>query len=81
MQNQIHILTLKKKSMIKTLNLKLVILLEYKNIKIFFLVIKKVKDTALWTYVISNLIGEEIARTFYEKELQKQIKRSLELKK
>ena len=81
MQNQIHILTLKKKSMIKTLNLKLMILLEYKNIKTFFLVIKKVKDTALWTYVISNLIGEEIARTFYEKELQKTNQKEFRIEK
>ena len=81
MQNQIHILTLKKKSMIKILNLKLVILLEYKNIKIFFLVIKKVKGTARWTYVISDLIGEKIARTFYEKELQKTNQKEFRIEK
>ena len=34
-------------------------------------VIKKVKDTVLWTYVINDLNGEEIIGTFYEKELQK----------
>ena len=34
-------------------------------------VIKKVKNTVLWTYVISDLKDEEIAGTFYEKELQK----------
>ena len=34
-------------------------------------VIKKVKNTVLWTYVISDLNGEEIIGTFYEKELQK----------
>ena len=34
-------------------------------------VIKKVKNTVPWTYVINDLNGEEIARTFYEKELQK----------
>ena len=33
--------------------------------------IKKVKNTVLWTYVINNLNGEEIIGTFYEKELQK----------
>ena len=33
--------------------------------------IKKVKNTVLWTYVISDLKGEEIVGTFYEKELQK----------
>ena len=34
-------------------------------------VIKQVKNTVPWTYVISDLKGEEIIRTFYEKELQK----------
>ena len=34
-------------------------------------VIKKVKNTAPWTYVINDLNGEEIIGTFYEKELQK----------
>ena len=34
-------------------------------------VIKKVKNTIPWTYVINDLNGEEIIGTFYEKELQK----------
>ena len=34
-------------------------------------VIKKVKSTVPWAYVVSNFDGEEIVRTFYEKELQK----------
>ena len=34
-------------------------------------VIKKVKNTIPWTYVINNLNDEEIIGTFYEKELQK----------
>ena len=34
-------------------------------------VIKKVKSTVPWTYVINDLNGEEITGTFYEKELQK----------
>ena len=34
-------------------------------------VIKKVKNTIPWTYVINDLNDEEITRTFYEKELQK----------
>ena len=33
--------------------------------------IKEFKKTVLWTYVISDLNGEEITGTFYEKELQK----------
>ena len=35
------------------------------------LIIKKVKNTIPWTYVINDLNGEEIIGTFYEKELQK----------
>ena len=34
-------------------------------------VISKVKNTVPWTYVISDLNGEETVGTFYEKELQK----------
>ena len=34
-------------------------------------VVKKMKNTVPWTYVISNLNGEEIVGSFYEKELQK----------
>ena len=34
-------------------------------------VIKEVKNTVPWTYVISDLNGKEIIETFYEKELQK----------
>ena len=34
-------------------------------------VIKKVKNTVQWTYVINDLNGDEIIGTFYEKELQK----------
>ena len=34
-------------------------------------VIKKVKNTVPWTYVINDLNGEEITGTFYEKELQR----------
>ena len=34
-------------------------------------VIRKVKNTVPWTYIINNLNGEEIIGTFYQKELQK----------
>ena len=34
-------------------------------------VIKKLKNTVPWTYVINDLNGEEIIGTFYEKKLQK----------
>ena len=33
--------------------------------------IKEVKNTVPWAYAISDLNGEEIIGTFYEKELQK----------
>ena len=32
---------------------------------------KEFKNTVPWTYVISDLNGEEITGTFYEKDLQK----------
>ena len=35
------------------------------------LVTKKVKNIVPWTYAVSELNGEEIVGTFYEKELQK----------
>ena len=41
--------------------------------KIF--VIKKVKNTVPWTYVMSDLNREEIVGTFYGKELQKTIQK------
>ena len=34
-------------------------------------VVSKIKNTVPWTYVISDLNGEEITGIFYEKELQK----------
>ena len=34
-------------------------------------VIKKIKNTVPWTYVINDLNDEEITGTFYEKELQR----------
>ena len=60
----------------KILSLKLVILLEYQNIKTIlqkamFQIAQKVKNNVPWTYVISDQRGEEIVGTFYEKELQK----------
>ena len=42
---------------------------------------QKSKNTAPWTYVVSDPRGKEIVGTFHKKELQKQIKKSLELKK
>ena len=34
-------------------------------------VINKIKNKVPWTYVVSDLNGEKITRSFYEKELQK----------
>ena len=34
-------------------------------------VVSKIKDTVPWTYAISDINGEPIAGSFYEKELQK----------
>ena len=61
----------------------MVISLEYQNIKTFlqkaifqtdltkFLRLKKFNNTGPWTYIVSDLKGEEIVGAFYEKELQK----------
>ena len=45
--------------------------------------IKKVKNTVPWTYIINDLNGEEIVGTFYEKELKKkkQIKKEFRTEK
>ena len=68
-------------------------MLEYQNIKIFLekamfqiglkkvLNIKKAKNTALCTYVISDRNGEEIVGMFYEKELQKTNQKEFRVKK
>ena len=66
------------------LNLKLVTMLEFQNPKTFFLKVRntpnwseevfvasKIKNTVPWTYVISDLNGEKITGSFYEKQLQK----------
>ena len=44
-------------------------------------VIKKVKNTVPWTYVITNLNGEDIVGTFYQKELQKTNKKEFRFEK
>ena len=43
--------------------------------------IKKVTNTVSCSHVINNLNGGAIVETFYKKDFQKQIKKSLELKK
>ena len=43
--------------------------------------IKAVKNTAPWIYVISDLKGKELAGMFYEKELQKKKKKDFIIEK
>ena len=44
-------------------------------------VIKEIKNTVPWTYVINDLNGEEIIGTFYENELQKIDQQEFRIKK
>ena len=44
-------------------------------------VVSKIKNTVPWTYVISELNGESIFGSFYEKELKKLVNKNLEEKK
>ena len=44
-------------------------------------VINKIKNTVPWTYAISNLNGEKIIGSFYEKELQETNKKELRKEK
>ena len=83
MLRQAYIITSTFNIMIKILNSKLVIISEYQNTKRFlqnatnqigqkiFFLIKKVKNKVPWTHIISNLNGEKIRETFYDKELPK----------
>ena len=43
--------------------------------------IKKIKNTVPWTYVINDLKNEEIIRIFYEKELQKANQKEFRIEK
>ena len=43
--------------------------------------IKKVRNTVLWTYVVNDLYGEEFFGNFYENRLQKNKSKKIELKK
>ena len=44
-------------------------------------VISKIKNTVPWTYVISDLNGEEITGSFYEKKLQKSSQKEFRIEK
>ena len=79
--------------MIKIRHLKLVILLEYQNIKTFlqkvtfqiglknFLWFKKLKILCPEHVVINNLNGEEIVWTFYENDLEKTNQKDFRIEK
>ena len=41
-------------------------------------VVSKIKNTGPWTYIVSDLNGEEITGSFYEKELQKTSQKKVE---
>ena len=43
--------------------------------------VEKIKNTVSWTYVISDLNGEEIVGSFYEKELQKTNQKEFRIEK
>ena len=44
-------------------------------------IVKKLKNTVPWTYIISDLNGKEIVRSFYEKELKKTNQKEFRIKK
>ena len=44
-------------------------------------VVSKIKNTVPWTYVVSDLNGEEITESFYEKQLQKTSQEKLRIEK
>ena len=78
-------MTLVKTLMIRLLKYQYPRISKYKNIfstgyvpnwseEVFM--IKKVKSTVQWTYVISDLKEKEIVRSFYKKELQKSNQKS-----
>ena len=65
-------------------------MLEFQNIKTYgyapnwseeVLIMSKIKNTVPWTCVISDLSGEKIVGTFYEKELQKTKQEEIRIEK
>ena len=44
-------------------------------------IIKKIKNTVPWTYVVNDLNGEEIIGTFYENELQSKNQQEFRIEK
>ena len=74
----------------KILSLKLVIVLEFQNIKNIFakgytpnwleevFIVSKIKNTVPWTYVISDLMVKKLLEVFTKKNCKKIIKKNLE---
>ena len=50
-------------------------------VAIFVFVISNIKNTVPWTYIISDLNGEETTGSFYEKELQKTNQKEFRIEK
>ena len=46
-----------------------------------FFFISKTKNAVPWSYILNDLNGKEIVRTFYEKELQKTNQKELRIEK
>ena len=44
-------------------------------------IFSKIKNTVPWTYAVSDLNGEEITGSFYEKELQETSQKELRIEK
>ena len=44
-------------------------------------IVKKIKNTVPWTYVINDLNGEKITGAFYENELQKTDQKEFKIEK
>ena len=45
------------------------------------LLTKKAQNTVQWTYVVSDLNGEEIVETFYEKQMQNTVQTKFRVEK
>ena len=54
---------------------------DYQSLNKEIFVVKKIKNTVPWTYIISDLNGEEIVGSFYEKELQKANQKEFRIEK
>ena len=93
MSNETHILNLLNRLITKILNFKLVIVLEYQNIKIFlekvtlqtclkkFLGLKKLKTMCRGQMLSLIFIEKKLFERFPKTNCQKQIKNNLKLKK